>query len=736
MWQALSILIAAGFTVTVALAAGKLVLRRLAVKLYRGEELLLAFVLGSGCLSLLVFLLAASGLAGRGVFQCCGAILIGWFVWDGRKHAPGEPLPDYPRFWKVLFLAGFAGFAVLYWLYAMAPEHSPEGSGWHLALVARYARDHGLARVTTDLRSGSPQGLDMLFLFAFSLGRHSAAAMVHFAYLLALPLLMLAYSRRMGFAKAGVLGALFTFASPVVGVDGSSAVTDVALASILFALFHLLQIWDLERHRALLVPIGLLAGWAGAVAYAGLVAVPFALGFLGWKLIRARQPALCALAVVMVCAALMSAPWLVRNWIVTGNPVSPFCNDLFPNPTVTASLERDYLRQTRSYGDIRNKLEIPLETAILGGTLGSLTGPLFLLAPVAVITLRRRAGRQLLLAGAVFGLTYPLDIGTRFLIPCLPYISLGMGLAFSETRVLGLLLLAAHLFLSHPKLVATYCDPGAWRVETVQLHAALRRGPEEDFLASRLPAYAITRRLDQLVPPGGRIFTVRPVPAAYTSREVLVSGRGELNRELREALRVALTPDRRPTRHRFFRFPGERLRAIRVAVTAAGESEWTIHELRLFHQGRELPRAPGWRLRARPNPWHVQPAFDNNPVTFWRSGQDLNAGMSVKVDLGGYAELDTVSIESSPDQGSVQLRLQGLPETGAWRDLAERTEDSDAVRPAGLRRAAIREFKAHGVDYILTTDSDFQARDFVEKPGLWGISEIARSGDLRLYQLR
>jgi hypothetical protein len=736
MWQALCILIAAVFTVTAAVAAGKLLLWRLAVKLYRGEELLLAFVLGSGCLSLLVFLLAACGFAGRGVFECCGAILIGFFVWEGRKRAPGEPLPDYARFWKIVFLAGFAGFAVLYGLYAMAPEHSPEGSGRYLALVARYASGHGFARVTTGLRAGAPQGLEMLFLFAFALGRHSAAALVHFAFLLALPLLMLAYARRMGFAKAGVLGALFTFASPIVGVDGSSAVTDVALAAILFALFHLLQIWDLKRGTALLVPIGLLAGWAGAVSCAGLVGVPFALGFLGWKLIRARQPALRALMVVMGCAVLMTAPWLVRNGMVTGNPVSPFCNRWFPNPSVTASLERDYPRQTQTYGDIRNKLEIPLETAILGGTLGGLTGPLFLLAPVALLALRRRAGRQLLLAGAVFGVTYPLDIGTRFLIPCLPYISLGMGLAFFETRVLGLLLLAAHLFLSYPRVVATYCNPGAWRVETVQLRAALRLRPEEDFLASRLPAYAITRRLDQLVPPGGRIFTVRPVPAAYTSREVLVSGRGELNRELWEALRVALTPDRRPTRRRFFRFPGQRLRAIRIAVTAAGESEWTIHELRLFHEGRELPRAPGWRLRARPNPSHVQAAFDNSPVTFWRSGQDRNAGMSVEVDLGGYAELDTASIESSPDQGSIQLRLQGLTETGAWRDLPARAEYIDTVRPAGLRRAAIREFKAHGVHYILTTDSDFHARDFVEKPGLWGISEVARSGDFRLYQLR
>ncbi len=90
----------------------------------------------------------------------------------------------------------------------------------------------------------------MLFLFAFAFGKHSAAAMVHFAFLLALVWQMIAYSRRAGFPLPGICAALLVFASPVVGIDASSAYNDVALACVAFTLFCLLQLWDAERQRA------------------------------------------------------------------------------------------------------------------------------------------------------------------------------------------------------------------------------------------------------------------------------------------------------------------------------------------------------------------------------------------------------------------------------------------------------------------------------------------------------
>jgi hypothetical protein len=241
-------------------------------------------------------------------------------------------------------------------------------------------------------------------------------------------------------------------------------------------------------------------------------------------------------------------------------------------------------------------------------------------------------------------------------------------------------------------------------------------------------------RLDRLVPPGTRVFTVRPVPRAYTSREVLTAAYGEPNRGILEALRIALEPPRRPTRRAVFHFSPARLRGVRV-VAASNGAEWRIHEFRLFFEGRELPRAPRWRLLANPNPWAVPRAFDNSPVTFWRSGRDLSPGMRVEVALNTSVPLDTVTLDSSPDQGPVRLRLQALPETGPWRDLAASTEERDVPPPPGLRRAAILECKAAGVDYMLVEDADFEARDFRERPALWGVAEISRIGTWRLYHL-
>jgi hypothetical protein len=744
MPQILYILYGAVFTVLVSTAAGSLLLRRLGLKFPRGENFLLGFVLGSACLSSLVFVLAACGLARPWVFQLCAFAILGtWGALRARRPADAveerQPGPDtrLPIFWRVLLSAGFCGFAVLYLLNAMGPEWSQSGTTGSLVLVARYARDHGLSRLPSNLLGGFPQGLEMLYLFAYSVGEHPAAALVHCAYLLALPLLILAYARRAGFLGVGVFGALLTFASPVVGIDGSTASKAVALAAILFALFYLLQIWDRERRTILLVPIGLLAGFAGAVAYRGFLGVALALGFVGYGLLRSRQSVARAIVIVCACAALTGAPWLVRSWLVTGNPVSPFFSGVFSSPTVNLPVAREYLREAMEYPAIGDWRKIPWEAAVQGETLGGLIGPVFLLAPLALLALQRREGRQLLLAAALFAIPFAADIGTRSLIPSLPFLALSLGLAFDGPVLFAMpLLLLAHLVLSYPAVVAKYCNPDAPRVRSVSTSAALHIRPDSRVLSARLPDHALIARLDSLTPPGSKIFSTRPVPEAYTSREVLVWNRGSLNQRLIEGLRIAVTPDARPTTQRRFRFPAARLRAVRVVQWATGPGEWMVHELRLFLQERELPRAFQWKLRASSNSWDVQLAFDNSPVTFWRSIEDLSPDMNLEVELDGAAELDSVLLETSAAQTGARLTLEALADGDVWKALADSSEDTDVVRQAGLRRLATREFKAQGIEYILVADSDFFARDFCGKPELWGITELAQVKDLRLYGFR
>ena len=46
---------------------------------------------------------------------------------------------------------------------------------------------------------------------------------------------------------------------------------------------------------------------------------------------------------------IMAAPWLIRNWIWLGNPLSPFLNRVFPNPYIHIVFEDEYRRFFRSY---------------------------------------------------------------------------------------------------------------------------------------------------------------------------------------------------------------------------------------------------------------------------------------------------------------------------------------------------------------------------------------------------
>src|SRR5690242_13316350 len=215
MPQALYILFGAVFTVAVAAATGKLLLRGLRLRFYREEEHLLAFLCGAPLLSGLVFAACAAGLARKGTFLIAGAAILAFAFWNGAHRPAGEPLPPLDRFWRRLFAAIYGIYAVLYFFNAMAPEISPDGVTYHLGLVYRYLLHHGFYRITTNMYANLSEGVEMLFLFAFAFGRHSAAALVHCAFLLALPLLMVCYARRFGIAAAGVCGALFVFVSPV-----------------------------------------------------------------------------------------------------------------------------------------------------------------------------------------------------------------------------------------------------------------------------------------------------------------------------------------------------------------------------------------------------------------------------------------------------------------------------------------------------------------------------------------
>lgn len=724
--QPIAILFGAAFTCAVSLALGGLLLRDAC------RDPGVRFVTGAAALSLLVCGLCGAGLVYPLVLLAIGLAAIG--AWGRVTKKRDEGVPRGPQHWwrqrsalGILWGVAFGMYVVLYLANAMAPEASPDGATYHLGLVSRYLGAHGFVRITDNMLAAMPGGVEMLFLFAFAFGKHSAAALVHFAFLVALVWQIFSYARWRGFPLAGASAALLVFASPVVGIDGTSAYNDVAGAAIAFTLFYLLQIWDEERNPQLLGAIGLAAGFAFATKYTAWPAVAYAVGFV---LVKNRKAALP----VAVCAAAAIAPWLLKNWIYLQNPVAPFFNRQFPNPYVMVGFEDSFRRLMAMY-QLKSRWEIPMEATVYG-SLSGLLGPVFLLAPLGLLALRRREGRQLWLAVVVFGVNYFSNIATRFLIPPLPFVALAMTLGLSA--ILPQLAVAAAMVsavLSWPSMIPRYSHADAWRLLKIPWRDALRLRPEEGYLETRLLYYGVDRMIEQQTAPGSTVFTFVPVPEAYTSRYIRVEYESAANQIAGKILLTAVAPEYAPTWRLRFRFPRQTLRGLRVVQTNRGEDTWSIHEFRIYQGDRELPRAAEWRLTAQPYPWGIQDAFDNSLATFWLCGETLKPGQRVQVDFHGEQTADSVVLEAAPNQYAARLKLEGQDAAGRWQLLAAAPTAGDAPRPLGLRRALAGELKRRGIDYLLIFDTDNGAEDLRVNADLWGLRAVGDYKGARLYQL-
>ena len=747
----LGILFGAAFTCAVSLALGGLLLRDAC------RDPGVRFVSGAAVLSLLVCALCGAGFVYPLVFLAIGFLAIGGAVragggWgrlagglrreatpgalkhDARKRAwPAQGLSQHTAM-GLLWGAAFGIYVVLYLSNAMAPEISPDGSGYHLGLVSRYLREHGFVGITDNLYAAMPGGVEMLFLFAFAFGKHSAAALVHLAFFVALVWQVFSYARRRGFPIAGASAALVVFASPVAGIDGSSAYNDVAVAAIAFTLFHLLQIWDEERNPRLLAAIGLAAGFAFATKYTAWPAVAYAVGFVLAKNRKAVLP-------VAACAAVVIAPWLLKNWIYLHNPVAPFFNRQFLNPYVMAGFEDIYRRMMAIY-QLKSRWEIPMQVTTYG-SLSGLLGPVFLLAPLGLVALRRKEGRQLWLAALIFSLNYFSNIAARFLIPPMPFVALALALALSTVPRLAVGVAMLSALLSWPAIVSRYAHPDAWRLLRIPWKEALRLRPEESYLERRLEHYGVDRLIERKTAPGSTVFTFVPVPEAYTSRHIRVEYQSASNQIAGKILWTAAAPEYAPTWRLRFHFPRQTLRGLRVVQTNGGttgsptgsEDTWSIHEFRIYDGERELPRAAEWRVTAQPYPWGIQDAFDNSLVTFWLCGETLKPGQFVAVDFHGEQPADSVVLEAAPNQWAARLTLEGKDAAGRWQLLAAAPTSGDAQRPLGLRRAVADELKRRGIDYLLVFDTDNGADDLRLNADLWGMRAVGDYKEARLYQL-
>lgn len=724
-----SILWGAFFTLAVAWMLGNICLRRLPV------PPAIALAVGAAAESSIVFLLLVCGVGNRVSFILLGAVCLAVFWRLGRGAARlADPLQARAdRGSAYVAGAALAFYGALYLINALAPELEPDARMFHLGLTSEYVRLGGFpSRV--GFYEMLPQGLEMLFVPAFAFGQHSAARLVHCAFLLATVPLMWRIGRRLGLPEAAVLAAAaLYFCAPIVGITGTSAYTDAGGVFFTLATFYVLLVWRDTRDARYLAVAGITAGFCYAIKFpGGLVAILALLYVVAVERgIHVRR-----LALLTGAALVVAMPWILRDAIMTGNPVAPLFNRIFPNPYFHLSMEKDLAAALGSLWGVP-PWRVPYEL-IVGGRFGGAIGPVFFALPLGLLALRKRAGRLCWMAAALLALPWFWNTGARFLMPALPFLAMALSLAVAIALPRQVLwaFVAVQAVACWPQIFELYHPAYTWRLERIPWKAALRIQPERDYLESVLPAYGVARLVEDNTKPGERVFSLISVPEAYTNREVLEFWHSAQADQLLDTLRLAAAPN-----DTLFdvsaQWTPRDIWGLRIRVPQASPVEWQIHEITLFSGENPVSGGPQWELRAWPNVWELPLAFDGNRATRWRTWEPVRAGMYVEVDFDRALALSGAVMTSPTAAYALPFEFYGREHDG-WHLLTNRPVVTP--KPLGdVRMAAARAVRGAGFRYILAYNSDegngLLGAAMMGHEAEWGLEKTAEIGPAVLFRI-
>ena len=759
--QLASVLAGGGLTVAAACLLGRVAIGRLGDlrgKLTATEGWLLAFGCGSALLSTLVFGLCAIGwFYDASVLAAFVAIALAWYRW-GRWNWQCLVAEHRPAvgFGRLLLYVPAAVYGVLYVVHTLAPETRTDAMGYHLGLVHRYYRLHGFEAITTNVYAQISQGAEMLYLFAYAIGRESAAKIVHLSFLVATAGAILCLAQRLRANLAGVFATVVYFTCPVVIPDATSAYNDCALAFTLFAVFCVLILWWRDGSKQWLFPLGLLIGFSFAIKYTGVIALAAALLAALRHLLanRSARSTTGLLALTGIPAALVGLPWLVKNAIFTGNPLAPFFNSWFPNPYFSVEWETAYRFAMRSYREgpfdrWEQLLAAPFDL-ILGERYAGSLGWMILLLPIALLAWKKPLTRALLLAALVTATPWLANAGARFLIPSLPFALLAVGLSL-DTLPLRLryaavaLLLTGQCVTSWPAQRSRWYYSDLWSVQGLPWRAALRLEPQKWHLARNVEFFLLADRIGQLGGNELRVLSFTDLPEAYFDAELLVSYQGLENQDLADAMLAPLKPSDIPDSAIRAAWSPRLSRGVRVEqVRAHSARSWAASEIRILSDGRAVLPTPRWIARADPLPWHSDRLIDGNLFTRWSSRQPPTPGMELEVLFGESMVVGGIELVhpagAADAQATVEFAL--LDADGRWETARPGSFEfvGIEVAPDGAHSAAAALLREHGIDYVVLNVAPRnpyfpQARVIASEPSRWGLRRIFVDRSAMLFEV-
>ncbi len=510
------------------------------------EDGVLSLGLGLGLLSLLTLALGLAGGLVRWLFWpltlgLAASSLPRWRDWLSRLRA--SPLLKADTRLEQLLAAYLSPSLGLIFLAALAPPTAWDSLVYHLTGPSLYVAQGRIGGGIDLPYLGFPALVDTLFAAALLLRGPVVAQLVHLTYLLLALLAIYALAGRYLSRRAGWLGMAALVSAPTIALLAGWAYVDLAALFYELLAFYLLLLWDdapNDQKAARLAAAGLACGLAMGVKYTAVLLPAAVGGVVLWRSRRAGRRALLQRGLLLGgVAALTAAPWFLKNWALTGNPVYPF---FLPGQFWDDFRAWFYSRPGTGLAATApwRLLIAPWEATVRGveGAAGysATIGPLLLIAvPLLPLVWRSLTAAQkkiVALAAAIaapqylfwlYGVAWSaLLVQTRLLFPIFGLLALLAGLALARLRRLDRPRFAPGWLLSAVVVLALGLDlsGAAWRFAGDNPLAYLAGWESaDDYLARHLPAYYPTiSYLNHELPATARVYFLWEPRSFYCQR--------------------------------------------------------------------------------------------------------------------------------------------------------------------------------------------------------------------------
>ena len=222
------------------------------------------------------------------------------------------------------------------------PPTSRDALTHHLAVPKLWIENGGFVEIPSISFSYYPMNLDLLYAIPLYFGNDIIPKYIHFSFGFFTALLMFVYLKKRINTNYGLLGVLFFLSIPVIVKLSTTVYVDLGLIFFTTAsLLGLIKWRDKGFTIKTLAISGLWCGLSLGTKYNGLIVffllscfVPFIYlrrgGDDSFRKNLSNQFKALGCGIIFVFVSLLAfSPWMIRNTMLTGNPIYPLYNSFF-----------------------------------------------------------------------------------------------------------------------------------------------------------------------------------------------------------------------------------------------------------------------------------------------------------------------------------------------------------------------------------------------------------------------